>query len=182
MHRSIQELIISLLPPGEAVMEKKIGSHRADVFWEAYGIVFEIQCSPISLEEAIARSHGYREKGLSLVWLLHGKYFNRRILTPSELYLRTLSCYYVDKRGFYDQWEVLKGNKRIFRSSPLWINLKEPIKSTNLSFQGDRSTQCFELQEEFIQRKNALLETSLLSRFRTRYDVWLAKLVKKFSL
>ncbi len=98
----------------------------ADVAWHSKKIVFEIQRSPIPLEEAQSRNSDYQTAGYHVVWILHDKQFNKTTLSASECHLRTTPCYFtnIDKKGngiVYDQFEVVKGSRRLFKGPPLKI-------------------------------------------------------------
>ncbi len=146
IHLRAQLALQTLLPPGEAVLEKpfpQIG-RIADVAWEKQGIVFEIQCSSLSAMEAQSRSDDYRRLGFTPVWLLHTKRFNKRLLSAAEAALRTSHCYFttIDENGegmIYDQHEVIRAAKRILRGPPLKVNLAQPLFDAKgvLHFQGD---------------------------------------------
>lgn len=102
----------------------------ADVAWHARKIVFEVQCSPISLEEAQTRTLDYQKAGYQVFWILHDKQFNQQSLSAAESYLRTQPCYFtnINKIGegiVYDQFEVLKKERRLFKGCPLTVS---PVK------------------------------------------------------
>jgi competence protein CoiA len=102
----------------------------ADVAWHAQKIIFEIQCSPISLEEASKRNLDYQRAGYTVVWILHDKQFNSSNVCASENYLRTGPCYYTNidkaaKGGIYDQFEVIRCNKRLFKGPPLHVSVSK---------------------------------------------------------
>lgn len=148
LHKSVQNHIYHLLPTGEAFLEHRLPGHTADLFWKPKKIVFEIQCSPISIDIAVARTLDYRKMELHLVWILHQKSFNNHYLTLAELYLRKQkNCFFTNiselGHGFiYDQEEEIKNNKRLSRSKEFFIDLKNPIlKRNSLKFEGaqDRS-------------------------------------------
>jgi|JI9StandDraft_1071089.scaffolds.fasta_scaffold10773_5 hypothetical protein len=187
LHRAIQERLVSTLPKGEVVLEKPIGAHRADVLWEKEKIVFEIQCSPLSLEDAVARSRSYQEKGFALVWILHTKTFNRKRLTSTEIFLRTLPCYYTAMTsrtvlGFYDQVEVIKEMRRVFTSKPLSIDFTKPLRNPNLSFMGDRFNQEIEVQKALAYVKKYFTSKSLFSYGKSLYRKAILSLLKKLAL
>jgi competence protein CoiA len=103
-----------------------------DVAWHEKKIVFEVQCSPILLEEVKNRHLDYEKAGYTVIWILHDKRFNQKALTASEAYARTYPCYFtnIDKTGegiVYDQFDVIKGGRRLFKGPPLTIS---PTKIT----------------------------------------------------
>ncbi len=133
-HLTIQWILQALLPPDEAVMERIFSSigRIADVAWEKQKIVFEIQCSPITAEEALQRCEAYKSIGYEPVWILHDKRYNKRRSSLAETYLRKNRCYYtdIDEKGhgkIYDQWDIAKGGRRIFRGPPLPVDLTKPL-------------------------------------------------------
>lgn len=98
----------------------------ADVAWHAKKIVFEVQCSPISREEAQSRTLDYQKEGYTVLWILHDRQFNKKTLSASESYLRTTPCYFtnINKLGqgvVYDQFEVLKKSRRVFKGPSLTV-------------------------------------------------------------
>lgn len=166
LHLLAQEVLLTLLPQGEAIMEYRVpGSSRiADVAWLPQHIVFEIQCSPIALDEVEARIADYRFHGFFVVWILHEGRFNQKRLSAAEQLLRNEhTCYYFRKAGnkqmfFYDQWDVSILNTRRFKGPPLRVLLSKPIAPPShlpvqrpLCFQGD-------LLDELSRQPPATLE------------------------
>lgn len=138
-HKEIQKKIIAQLPEGETQMEKRFPAiHRiADLAWLPQKIIFEVQCSPISLAEIKARKKDYASIGYHLVWILHDRRFNRKWPTLAELFARSGPCYFTNGNKFYDQVEILKGRHRLYRGPPLPVNLSAPLKKNRLHFAGD---------------------------------------------
>lgn len=139
-HIQIQKIVGSLLPPSEAVLEKPFQeiNRIADVAWESKKIVYEIQCSSISLEEAQSRCRDYESLGYLPVWILHDRRYNRRKLSAAENYLRTKLCYFtnINEKGFgeiYDQQDHCKGYRRIFKGVRLPVNLQNPTRQTAIT-------------------------------------------------
>ena len=82
-------------------------------------LIFEVQCSPISLREVRARQEAYAKTGYFLVWILHEKNFNKRYLSDAEKYLRDFPFYYtnIDGKGrgmIYDQLDMVRNVKRLY--------------------------------------------------------------------
>ena len=157
-HLEIQLYIQSLLPKGESFLEhrfKEIG-RIADLYWEPQKIVFEVQCSPISAEEAIARSQDYRSLGIEPVWILYDKRYNKRFCPPAEIVLRAGACYFTDgKENIYDQIDTLLGNKRIQKGPRLFIDLPLPKRNPVLHFPGDRFSIDKSFYSSFGPSKNS---------------------------
>ena len=127
-HIQAQLKLLRAIGPAHAEMECPFPSIRriADVAWSSKKLVFEIQCSPISLEEAKGRVKDYASMGYDVVWILHEKKFNQKNLSASEKYLREVPCYFtnIDKTGdgiVYDQFEVILEHQRRFKGPPLVI-------------------------------------------------------------
>ncbi len=144
-HLQIQLHLKSLIP--SLALEKRFLNRIADAHWDEEKIVFEVQCSPLSLLEAKNRCEDYLKLGFTPVWILHDRRYNRFRLTPAEEYLRSqTTTFYTDGRSFYDQFDVCHASKRVFRGPKIWVDLKQPQRKTleplfsrtwTLSFQGD---------------------------------------------
>jgi competence protein CoiA len=126
-HIQAQLALKNCLP--EAGLEKPFPTigRIADVAWEEKKMIFEIQCSPISLEEVQNRNRDYASLGWKVIWILHDNRYNKRKLTPVEIFLRQNGCYFtdIDSSGngiFYDQFEVLNRFFRAFRGPKLSVN------------------------------------------------------------
>lgn len=131
-HLHLQLHLLQLLPKGEAALEAPFPeiSRIADVVWWTKKIIFEIQCSQISLEEAEKRSQDYAEAGFTLVWLLSDRTFNKRKISPAEIFLRTKICFYVELVKhplIYDQMETIKNTFRIYSQGRFPVFLQHPI-------------------------------------------------------
>ena len=134
-HLNVQWAIAELLPPLEGILEKafpQIG-RIADVAWENKKMIFEVQYSPISLEEAQNRCRDYEKLGLIPIWVLHDRRFNKRSLSAAENFLRQRLCFFtnIDEEGkglIYDQQELIVGYKRVSRGPPLKVDLQNPKK------------------------------------------------------
>jgi competence protein CoiA len=134
-HLQLQLKIFELVASPNAQIECPFPAIQriADVAWHDKKIVFEIQCSPIPREEAEKRNFDYHKAGYQTIWILHDKRFNKASLSAAEGYLRAAPCYFtcIDKTGMggvYDQFEVLQGNRRLFKGPKL------PIEPTHISF------------------------------------------------
>jgi competence protein CoiA len=144
-HLQIQLHLKSLIP--SLTLEKRFESRIADACWKEEKIVFEVQCSPITLQEAKTRCNDYLKLGLTPVWILHDRRYNRFRLTPAEEYLRSqTTTFYTDGRSIYDQFDVCQNLRRVFRGPKILVNPALPQKkaleslfSRNwpLSFHGD---------------------------------------------
>ncbi|MBS0649310.1 MAG: hypothetical protein JSS10_08825 [Verrucomicrobia bacterium] len=144
-HLQIQLHLKSLIP--RLSLEKKFPDRIADACWDEQKIVFEVQCSPLSLQEAKSRNEDYLKQGFTPVWILHDRRYNRMRLSPAEAYLRThTATFFTDGRSFYDQFDVCQNSRRVFRGPKIGVDLTKPLKKPleslfsrawSLSFQGD---------------------------------------------
>lgn len=157
-HLAIQKKLSSLLPPSESQLEYPMLSigRIADIAWPAQKIVFEIQCSPLSVEEAKERMDDYSSEGYQVIWILHERIFNRHRLSSLENFLAPFPHYFTncDASGnglLYDQLFSLQGRQKRFLSPKIPIQpqlphaLTHPLKDPRLErrnkwplfFQGD---------------------------------------------
>lgn len=134
-HLAVQMHLQELLPPGEAVMERRFEgiSRIADVVWEPQKLIFEVQCSPITAAEVRARNKDYRKAGYEVVWILHDMRYNQRRLSAAESWLQGAAHYYTDMnaRGegiIYDQLAVVREGLRVERMEPLGIEVRAPMR------------------------------------------------------
>ena len=119
------QLLLSKQLPGSRIERPfpKIG-RIADVAWEKEKLIFEIQCSPISLKEAEERCRDYQKLQFRVVWILHDQRFNKKTLSPAEGFLRTQPCYFANAQEiFYDQFELCASDRRLFKGPPLRVSL-----------------------------------------------------------
>jgi len=137
-HLGVQLYLAKQFPQGEVKLErpfKEIG-RIADVAWEREKIIFEVQCSAISLTEVQERTRDYRSLGWQLIWILSDKRFNRRRVNAAEHYLREQPCYFASwnktRTLIYDQWEIFSEFVRIYKGAPIAIQptriLSPPLK------------------------------------------------------
>ncbi len=130
-HVAVQRALVAALPIGEAQQERAFPaiSRVADVVWLPRRVVFEVQCSPISLREVLSRSEEYASQGFQVVWVLHEKNFNRDHLSPSEIFLRGQRSYFtnIDHLGrgeVYDQTEKIVFNRRYFKGEAYRVDIQ----------------------------------------------------------
>ncbi len=135
LHQTIQQTLQRRLPKGEASLEYPLGELIADIAWPKKKLVFEVQCSPISILDAKRRTEGYLKEGFTPIWILHQKTFNQHKISDGEGYLRKATeCYYTDitelgQGRVYDQRERIEGGVRLFRSDPREIDIARLTKS-----------------------------------------------------
>lgn len=158
-HHQIQRHLKNQIPLLE--LEKNLGKRRADAVWEERKIVFEIQLSPISLQEVLGRCRDYSSQGYQIVWILHEGVFNGPKVSPAEKYLRK-SCptYFTNGWGIYDQLEVISGRRRLFQGDSLAVEITEPCtpfikvpdREWPLHFVGDVHTVCATLGAQEVHK------------------------------
>lgn len=178
----------------------------ADVVCHARKCVYEIQCSPISVEEVKRRSEDYREAGYEVVWILHDRRFNQKRVSEAESHLRNNPCYFTNcnrvGRGIiYDQFEVIKNHKRMFKGPPLIIEpdclipvqqaanaplaIQKRMESWTIYAKGDLlerylrggSQQIFWIEQKYARTKKRLGARSLLGKlYLALFNSLLAKL------
>ncbi len=131
-HIRAQLHLLQLIGPQEAEMEAPFPSINriADIAWHERKRIFEIQCSPLSLQEAKERCLDYEKAGYSLLWILHDRRFNKKNLTAAEHFLRHHGSYFtnINKIGigiFYDQFELIQGHRRLVKGPKLPVTLSQ---------------------------------------------------------
>lgn len=136
----------------EAILEHSFPSigRIADVYWPSTSIVFEIQYSPMSHTEAEKRESDYRSLGIELVWILHDSRYNKRGLSPVELFLSGKNLYYtsIGDQGsgmIYDQFVIIRNEKRCFKGARFEIDPTRPYNLNKLSSSS-------KLPQVFLQR------------------------------
>jgi len=166
-HLLLQVALQKMLP-GEIILEKPFPqiSRIADVAWEPHKIIFEIQCSLLSIKEAQQRMVDYKSLGYQVVWILDDRIFNRRSLRPAESYLRQHPCYYVSMRKegptFYDQFEILDGKRRVKRGHSLKIEIDKPFLLSNQSWTKEKFPSQILQKKSNLYFKGDLIHRALL--------------------
>lgn len=169
-HRLIQERLKTLLPPNEAQIESPFPKLRriADLAWATEKIIFEVQCSPISLEEVLLRNADYARAGYAVIWILHDTSFNQKHLSAAEVFLRGRVTYFVHigKNGeilIYDQQEKILKSQRLFKGFSLPIPLKKPFSKikplcalTKKKKRKSRAKNLYQILFLFLLKKNSL--------------------------
>ncbi|MCH9811667.1 hypothetical protein K0U07_02765 [bacterium] len=146
-------------------MEYRCKGHIADLFWKKHNLIFEVQCSPMTLKECKRRTMDLQLQGMKVIWILHEKTFNKEHLSPMERYLRKKKlCFYtnIHQGGIgliYDQEEAIYYGKRMRKSTPSPIQLSHPtFFFKKISFEG------------------AITHYSLFSRLFANQHIWKAKI------
>ena len=76
-HLFAQLAIQKILPTGEGILEKPFPDilRVGDLVWEPKKIIFEVQCSNISIQETQERVRDYTKSGYQVVWILDDRIF-----------------------------------------------------------------------------------------------------------
>lgn len=131
-HIAIQQAILKMFPKGEITLEHPMPEikRRADAYWSKKKVVFEVQCSRITLMEVERRERDYARVGCRVVWILSDKKFNKRLVSPAEKELRMRPCYYANHSHgmsgyFYDQFEVIHRSVRTRKTPRTRVRLSK---------------------------------------------------------
>jgi hypothetical protein len=149
MHLKIQEYLKEKLQ--DCTLEypfQEIG-RIADVAYHPLKVVFEIQISPISKEEAVQRTKDYWSLGWHVVWLLHVDYYGKRQAKPVEEALIGIPHYFIDlgyrEGSIFDEISYVSQGKRV------WVSYeKRDVKVENIKVLRTPG------EEVFVERKNIL--------------------------
>ena len=138
IHLRLQYFIKNLLKGAE--MEKSFPeiNRIADVACMETKKIYEIQYSPLSLEEAKMRCADYERIGFEVIWILHEHTYNQKKLRPPERFLRTKTCYFSNMDAYgkgmiYDQMDIIQGFRRLFKSplTPVNLEVSHPIPQSS---------------------------------------------------
>lgn len=147
LHLMVQNEILRIIGDNTLSLEHRFKGHIADIYWEKHGIVFEVQCSKMSLEECKKRTDDFESLGIRIVWILHQKSFNKPLLSPMEQYLLAhKNVYYTNisqqREGIiFDQEQAICYGVSRIKSPPIQIDLSKPIYrlwGKKVHFKGDK--------------------------------------------
>lgn len=131
-HLQLQNYFFQKLPAGDCQLEYAFPSigRIADVVWHSEKMIFEIQCSPISAEEALSRNRDYETLGWKVIWILHDNRYNKVRMSSVEMALRPFPHYFSNMdasgQGFiYDQFDLCHQGIRFGRLLPLPVQVRE---------------------------------------------------------
>lgn len=139
IHRRIQERVAAQLPEAELEVRFDSIGRIADVVCFLHKVIYEVQCSPLSLSEAQDRTLDYSSLGFTLIWILHDQRFNQNIFAPAELYLRKHLLYYSSMTAFgsgffYDQIAFSQGSQLLYKSKPFTVEALLPFTRKHLPY------------------------------------------------
>ena len=98
-HLQIQLHLKSLIPG--LTLEKRFESRIADAHWADEKIAFEVQCSPISIQEAKTRCEDYLKLGLIPVWILHDRDITALSSLPQKSILEAKQPHFIPMAGVF---------------------------------------------------------------------------------
>lgn len=134
VHLQVQLYLEQLIGNG-IVLEKRFPQIQriADVCWEKEKLIFEIQCSPISIQEVDERNRAYRSLGYQVVWILHDARFNQKRISAAELFLEAQLHYYTNMSDqgegmIYDQFHLLQGFNKKRQQGPFPVQIDRPVR------------------------------------------------------
>jgi competence protein CoiA len=161
-----------MLAPEPILLEHRFPNigRIADVFYPSRQIIFEVQVSPISIEEIRARNKDYASLGYDVIWILHDRQFNRVRATSAETFLATSPHYFTNinrfgKGFFYDQYSLIRFKRRLRRTPRFPVRFKriyslkdkqlpsqlpKERKKWSLSVEGDLFNRSFHWEQEKI--------------------------------
>ena len=135
-HLQVQLFLQNHFHSADFQLEKRFNEvgRIADAVWLSKKIVFEVQCSPIPMEEIKARNHDYQKLGYFVIWILHEKNFNKNKVSAAEDFLQPAHHYFtnMDANGLgfiYDQFDLFDKGRRIYSSNPFMIDLKNFLQN-----------------------------------------------------
>jgi competence CoiA-like predicted nuclease len=120
LHQEIQEYLHEILQDCTVECPFREIGRVADVAYHPLKVVFEIQISPISPEEALGRVRDYWSVGWHVIWLLHVDYYGKKQTKPVEEALQGVPHYFLDVgyRGgsIFDELSFVVKGRRIWKS------------------------------------------------------------------
>ena len=128
-HLKLQKKIIESCGQGsfEEYSFPEIG-RIADIAWPDKKLIFEVQCSQMTAEEARNRQHDYTSIGYEVIWILSEMTYNKRKVSALEATLSTTTHYFANDNSIYDQCDVIVlGRRRArFLQRPILIASIQP--------------------------------------------------------
>lgn len=160
------------------VLEKRFASidRIADAALLDEKIIFEVQCSPMTAEEAIARLNDYHSIGYEVVWILHTKTFLQSKAAALERCLVDKTHYFTDinengQGSIFDLLAPINKGYRHKKSAKFSIDISASQKNCRknsfrkqwpLYFSGDIMSQIYQknldlqlYQQIFTEEKEA---------------------------
>jgi len=124
LHVAVQQRIVEKIGEHQCIQELFFPqiSRIADIALPKEKVVFEIQISPMSQEEVIARTKDYRSVNWHIIWILHVQTFGKRSASAFERALQTIPHYFTDldahSGSVWDELSSVKGQLRHWFNFP----------------------------------------------------------------
>lgn len=99
-HKAIQEYLKRLIRGAQLEFPLKQIRRIADVIWPEVNIIFEVQCSAISLDHLMQRTKDYESLNYQVIWLFHLNRFNFKKINPHVRPFSNLTYYFTDMNRF----------------------------------------------------------------------------------
>jgi hypothetical protein len=148
LHHAVQSWLVNACGPSTSTVECSFPEicRVADVAYHPKRIVFEIQVSPLSADEALHRTLAYWHCGWHVIWLLHAQTFGRHRATAFEQALLPIPHYFTTiglaggsvwdevsvVRGRYRHWYLLPPQRRFVRAIDLAILRSPPTEISSI--------------------------------------------------
>lgn len=176
-HIAVQRLIREQIGQERTIEEMRFGEigRVADVAWPEKKWLFEVQCSPISALEVEERMRDYARLGYQVIWILHDKTFNRRLLAAAELFLQSKTHYFTDGLSIYDECQLIWQHQRAVRSCRAIVNLET---MSEIQFQTLHSAIPKALQQRLVSWTHFADADHLWSACKTHDESWLLHMQK----
>ena len=129
-HLAVQSVIKRLIPSAKLEVIFPSINRIADIVWEEKKLIFEVQVSPITLQELTDRNYDYASQGYTVVWLFHTKNFNKRKVKPAEKYARSKIAYYtnINNSGYGTIFDQHLKRRFVTERYPIDISQPYPTK------------------------------------------------------
>lgn len=123
-HLFVQQTLFEMRPNLKIEYPMKGINRIADLVDLEKKFVYEIQCSPIKKWEVKARNRAYKKLGFTVIWILHDWFYNKKVMSDAEEYLRIKGVYFtsINEKGkglVYKQQDLVRKNIRYFKARPI---------------------------------------------------------------
>lgn len=124
IHRAVQTWLLHSLGEENCTCECYFPTicRVADLAFHSKKIIFEVQVSPITPDEAMNRTLDYWGIGWHVIWLLHAVRYGKSHASPFEKILLGVPHYFTDigyKSGcIWDELSSVRGSRRVWYTIP----------------------------------------------------------------
>ena len=131
-HIEIQKKIVAAIGENKAEQEVRFLeiSRVADVCWHEKQIVFEVQCSPITLEELVQRTSDYEKVGYYVIWILLDSTFLYKDKMAIREYLEKRTHYFATKEAII--FDYMPGIYNAVRAFAVDVSTIQPFRKKNV--------------------------------------------------